>query len=144
MDMKESQRIKVQGYSAQGGKGEGARDWETSERQGGYHYATHWNGLRPHNRVQQTNVEECGEATGLNGTGRAHECVKEKKERNRENKRERAKPSRIDRPSAPVTPSAERTPNCVKDRNSIGFSTRLVTQTHTVVYYLCVTKKRNE
>lgn len=25
MDMKESQRIKVQGYSAQGGKGEGAR-----------------------------------------------------------------------------------------------------------------------
>jgi hypothetical protein len=30
-------------------------------------------GLRPHNRVRQKSVEECGEATGLNGT-RANVC----------------------------------------------------------------------
>ena len=42
--------------------------WTTSERQRGYHYATHWNGLRPQPRSVQTSVEECSEATaGLNG-----------------------------------------------------------------------------
>jgi hypothetical protein len=55
----------------------------------GYHYAAHWNELRPHNRVRQKSVQECGEATGLNGWNPGIGvcvCVCERE-------RERAKPS---------------------------------------------------
>jgi hypothetical protein len=57
-------------------------------------------GLRPHNRVRQKSVEECGEATGLNGT-RANVCEsKALAHTQRERERERGALTAFHRPTA--------------------------------------------